>query len=446
MKKIFVIGAGLSSSCLINYLLDQSQEYHWQVTVGDLAEEAAKMKVKNHPNGRAIKFDIFDKELRETEIKNSDVVISMLPARYHGWVARDAIRFGKNMITASYVSDEIRAYHEEAIEKGLLILNEFGVDPGIDHMSAMQIIDRIKEQGGKILSFSSCTGGLIAPRYDNNPWNYKFTWNPRNVIVAGQGTAKVIKDGNYKYIPYHKLFQRIKRTNVLNYGEFEIYPNRDSLNYRSTYGLDDIPTMYRGTMRRPGFCKAWNVFVQLGATSDMYTVENSENMTYREFINVYIRSHKDLPVEKKLADYLGINEDSGIMYKLRWLGIFENRKIGLKNATPAQILRKLCEEKWKFEEDDRDMIVMQHKFEYELNNKKKQLTSSMVVEGQDHVRTAMAMTVGIPVGIATKMLLTDVFSISGVQIPIKKEIYNPVLKELEEYGIKFIEEEQEIFD
>jgi len=312
-------------------------------------------------------------------------------------------------------------------------------------MSAMQIIDRIHEQDGKISAFRSYTGGLIAPDFDNNPWNYKFTWNPRNVVVAGQGSAaKIIVNGKYKYIPYHRLFKRIERTTVTNYGEFEVYPNRDSLKYRKSYGLENIPTMVRGTMRRPGFSKAWNVFVQLGATDDTYTLENSENMTYREFINTFLKYHPILSVEGKISNYLNIEEDSSVMYKLRWLGIFENEKIGLKNATPAQILQKLLVKKWKFEERDRDMLVMQHKFEYDLKGKKKEISSSMVIEGQDHIHTAMSSTVGLPVGIAVKLILTGKIKEKGIRIPITKDIYEPVLKELQDYGIKFNEVEKDL--
>ncbi len=444
MKRIFVIGAGLSSSSLIKYLLDNSFEHNWEVTVGDMSEELAKRKIDGHSKGKAIAFDIFNDAQKEEEIAKADVVISMLPARMHYLVANTCLRFSKNMITASYVGKEIKEMSEAVEKAGLLFLNEIGVDPGIDHMSAMEVINRIKEQGGKLTAFCSNTGGLVAPRYDNNPWNYKFTWNPRNVILAGQGTSKLIMHGKYKYIPYSQLFKRTTRANVLNYGEFEVYPNRDSLSYRSVYNLEDIPTMIRGTMRRPGFCRTWDTFVQLGATDDSYTIENSENMTYREFINIFLKYETDTPVETKLARFMNFDENGSEMYKLRWLGIFENKKIGMKNATPAQILQQLCEQKWEFTKEDRDMIVMQHQFDYELNGKAKRLLSSLVVEGKDHIHTAMSITVGIPVAIATKLLLTGKITATGVQIPTRKDIYESVLRELENYGIKFIEEEVEI--
>ncbi len=442
MKKIFIIGAGLSSSTLIKYLLDNSEKENWQVTVGDISIEQAKKKIDGHPNGKAIKFDINDSELRDRLIKESDIVVSMLPASMHYSVAEACVRFGKNMVTASYVADDIKALDQKAKEKGVLLLNEIGVDPGIDHMSAMQIIHRIKNSGGTILEFESNTGGLVAPKYDNNPWNYKFTWNPRNVVLAGQGTAsQFLHNGKYKYIPYHKLFERTERIYVLDLGEFEAYPNRDSLKYQKLYGLENVRTMFRGTIRRPGFSRAWNVFVQLGATYDNFVYEDSENHTYREFINSFTKYCIKKPVEQKIAEYLNIDPDSAIMYKIRWTGIFEDKKIGLKKATPAQILQHLLEQKWKMDEDDKDMIVMQHKFVYEKDGKTKRLLSSMVVYGEDQTHTAMSITVGTPVAIAVKMILNGKITAKGVKIPIEPNIYEPVLEELKEYKIRFIEEE-----
>jgi len=445
MKKIFLIGAGLSASTLINYLLDNSEEHDWKLRVGDYSLETATKKINGHKNAEAIKFDVYDEQQRDVEIKNADIVISMLPARMHHMVAELCVKHKKDMVTASYVSEELKAMKDEVEKSGILILNEIGVDPGIDHMSAMQVIDRIKDKGGKITAFRSYTGGLVAPKFDNNPWNYKFTWNPRNVVVAGQGSAaQIIVNGKYKYIPYHRLFKRISRTEVLDYGEFEIYPNRDSLKYRKTYNLEGIPTMIRGTMRRPGFSKAWNIFVQLGATDDTYTIEDSENMTYREFINSFLKYDPVLSVEEKMCKVFNIDEDSNIMYKFRWLGVFKKEKIGLKKATPAQILQKILVDKWVFEEYDRDMIVMQHKFEYELDNKYYEIVSSLAFEGKDYTNTAMSSTVGLPVGIAVKMILTGKVKAKGIHVPVSKSIYEPILEELKNYDIDFIETEKEI--
>lgn len=444
MKKILILGAGLSSSSLIKYLLGHSTEYDWKIRIGDMSLDLAKKKIDNHQNGEAFEFNVSNEQQRIEEIQNADVVISMLPARFHHLVAEKCVEFGKHMITASYVSKEVKALHKEAVAKGLLLLNEIGVDPGIDHMSAMKVIDEIKAKGGEMLAFKSSTGGLVAPEYDNNPWNYKFTWNPRNVVVAGQSVAQYIDHGKYKFVPYHQLFKRTEKMSILDVGEFEMYPNRDSLSYRETYGLEGIPTLLRGTLRRTGYCTGWDVFVQLGATDDTYEIENSENLTYREFINSYLPYDENDSVEQKVCDYLGIKMESETMNRLKWLGIFEDTKIGMASATPAQILQKLLEEKWALGSEDKDMIVMQHQFDYKLDGKKKRITSTLVVKGKDQVHTAMSITVGIPVAIATKLFLTGVIKRTGVIVPTMKDVYEPVLNELEEYGIVFVEEETDL--
>ena len=440
MKKILVIGAGRSAVTLIKYLLDNSIANNWQVTVADFSIELAETAVANHENGEAIFFNVTDEIQRKTEIGNADIVISMLPASLHITVAKDCISLGKNLVTASYVSAEIADLDEMAKQAGVILLNEIGLDPGIDHMSAMQVIDEIKENGGELTSFKSFCGGLVHPDYDTNPWNYKFTWNPRNVVLAGQGTAQYIKQGKYKYIPYTKLFERTEVMEVLDAGEFEGYANRDSLGYRSAYGLDDIPTLFRGTLRRKGYCKAWNMFVQLGMTDDTYKVENSENLTYRAFINLFFPYNNELSVEQKFCSYLNLSQDSEEFSKIEWLGVFKNTIVGLKDASPAQILQKICEEKWTLDTEDKDMIVMQHQFEYVQNGEQKKLNSSLLVFGDDPRYTSMAKTVGLPVAIAAKLILNGKINSTGVKIPTTKDIYIPVLKELEDNGINFVEE------
>lgn len=289
MRKILVIGAGRSSSSLIKYLLDKSTVENLQIIVADVFKQTAEAKIQNHKNGVAIALDVFDNRSRSSAIKNADIVISMLPARFHIEVAKDCILFQKNMVTASYITAEMKALDNEVKKQGLVFMNEIGLDPGIDHMSAMQVIDKIRDNGAKMLLFESFTGGLVAPESDTNLWNYKFTWNPRNVVLAGQGgAAKFIQEGKYKYIPYHKLFRRTEFLNIINSGKFEAYANRDSLKYMKEYGLDDILTMYRGTIRRVGFSRAWNLFVRLGMTDDSYVMEDSEEMSYRDFTNSFL--------------------------------------------------------------------------------------------------------------------------------------------------------------
>lgn len=444
MNRILILGAGMSSSTLIQYLLDHSNEHNWKITVGDKDLKLAKSKINGHKNAEAVEFDIYDSAARRKIISEHDVIVSMLPARMHPLVAENCIAEKKHMVTASYVSDEVKALDKKARENGIAMLNELGVDPGIDHMSAMKLVDDIRDKGGKILLFKSSTGGLIAPEYDNNPWNYKFTWNPRNVVLAGQGTSMFIRNGRYKYIPYHKLFSRIEATTVLDYGAFEVYPNRDSLKYREIYDLQDIPTIYRGTLRRPGYCKAWDTFVQLGMTDDTYEMEHVDEMTWRQYLNSFLRYDPQAKVEDKLCNYLGLHPDGEVMKKLKWLGIFEDRPVGMKSGSPAQILQKLLEEKWALQNGDKDMIAMQHKIEYELHGKRKEVTSSMVTIGKEAPHTAMSITVGTPVAIAVKLLLTGKIKVTGVHVPTKAELYNPILDELEQAGIRFVDEQTDV--
>ncbi len=443
MKKILIIGAGRSASSLIKYLLNKSEEEAIQITIADLSLELAEKKVQNHKNARAIALDIFAVSDRQKEIEKADIVISMLPAHLHVDIAKDCITFKKNMVTASYISKEMQELDTLAKENGLLFMNEIGLDPGIDHMSAMKVIDEIRAKGGKMIQFESFCGGLVAPESDTNLWNYKFSWNPRNVVLAGQGgVSKFIQEGKYKYIPYNKLFRRTEFMEVEGYGRFEGYANRDSLKYRSIYGLDAIQTMYRGTLRRVGYSKAWDMLVQLGMTDDTYTMENSENMSYRDFTNSFLAYHPTDSVELKLRHYLKIDQDDVIWDKLVELDLFNaTKKSGLKNASPAQYLEYILAEKWALQPNDKDMIVMYHKFGYELNGEKKQIDSTMVCIGEDQTYTAMAKTVGLPVAIATLQILKGNIKTTGVQLPIQKEVYEPILKELETFGVVFNDKE-----
>jgi len=345
------------------------------------------------------------------------------------------------MVTASYISKEMKELDDAVKEKGLVFMNEIGLDPGIDHMSAMQVIDRIRDKGGKMLLFESFTGGLVAPESDTNLWNYKFTWNPRNVVLAGQGgAAEFIQEGTYKYIPYQRLFRRTEFLQIKGHGRFEGYANRNSLQYRSIYGLEDIPTLYRGTIRRVGFSKAWHIFVMMGMTDDSYKLQETENMSYRSFLNLFLPYSPTDSVELKLRHYLKIDQDDLLWDKLLELDIFNaDKKIGIKKATPAKALQRILEDKWTLNPEDKDMIVMYHKFGYELNGEKKQIDATMVNIGNDQVETAMARTVGLPVAMAAIRILNGQITTPGVQLPISKEVYEPILKELEEYGVVFNE-------
>ncbi len=454
MKNILLIGAGRSASTLIKYLLDNSSKENWKITVADISLELAKQKTNNHPNAHAIALDINNEEQRANEISKVDLVISMLPATMHLPVAKECLKQKKHLVTASYVSKQMKDLDSEAKKAGVIFLNEIGLDPGIDHLSAMKVIDDVKAKGGTMVTFKSYCGGLVAPESNDNPWGYKFTWNPRAVVMAGQSgdsagaTAQYLENGKVKYVPYTRLFSNAHTISVDGWGKFEAYANRDSLSYIDMYGLHDVKNMLRGTLRMPGFCRAWNAFIQLGLTDDNCKVSNSEKISYSDLIDSFLpdagRDFKSRPtvVKKKLAKFLHEKENSPVMKKLDWLGIFKNQKIGLHNSSPAEILLDLLMKKWSLKPKDKDIVVMQHEFQYkfpESKSKVHSLTSSMVVLGEDQINTAMSKTVGLPMGISTKLILNGKINLKGVWIPTVKEIYNPVLNELENYGIRFVE-------
>ncbi len=435
-KSILVLGAGRSSSALITYLLNHAEEGDWHVTVGDINVRSAEERIEGSKNGTAIRFNMEEAHLCEQIIASSDIVISLLPASFHPKVARHCLSQGKHLFNASYVSDEMQSFDKEAKDKGLLFMNECGLDPGIDHMSAMEIIDRVKAKGGNILSFESFTGGLISPETDvNNPWRYKFTWNPRNVVVAGQGTAKFIQENQYKFISYQQLFTRTTNVNIPGYGNFQGYANRDSLKYLETYGLNGVKTLLRGTLRNEGFCSAWNILVQLGCTDDSYQMENVSTMTHRDFINSFLPYDDTEMVEGKLLSRFNLDESGPEMMKLKWSGFFDDDFIGLEAGTPAQILEHVLNKRWKLEPQDKDMVIMWHRFTYKLDQKVHEIQSYIIMLGDDAINTAMAKGVGLPLAIATKLFLEGKISQRGVCIPVYKELYNPLLKEIKSLGI-----------
>jgi len=439
MTKILVIGAGRSTVSLIDYLLKNSTTYDWRITVADVDIKLAQDKVLGQANGSAISFDIKNEEKRRAVIADHDFIISMLPAFMHGDVARDCVEFGKHMATASYVSADMLALDKEAKSKNILLLNECGLDPGIDHASAMKLIDEIKHQGGEIVSFKSYCGGLVAPESNDNPWGYKFSWNPRNVILAGQGTAQYLSDGELKFLPYNRLYSETNVIEMEGYGKFDAYANRDSIGYIDSYGLNNIKTMIRGTLRQHGYCKAWNVFVKLGLTDDSSKITHANKLTYSSLLASFLPPDK-ADLKERLKSFVGSTWDAEIEKKMDYLELFSNKKIELPEGTPAQLLQALLEEKWKLKPNDKDMIVMQHEFEYSLPGRSNQkLNSSLVVLGKDQNHTGMALTVGLPLAITVKNFLTKQFNLTGVQIPTKKEIYLPLLKELEENKIIFTE-------
>lgn len=439
MKSILILGAGRSSTTLINYLIKAAEEHGWMVTVADTDLDIALSKTEHSKNALGVQLDVKDVAKRQDLIRDKNVVVSLLPAFLHPIVAKDCLEFSKHLVTASYLNEDIRSMEQEALAKGLLFMGEMGLDPGIDHMSAMQKINEIKAEGATLSAFYSYTGGLIAPESDDNPWSYKFTWNPRNVVLAGQGTAQYLNTGKIKYIPYNRLFSERKVIQVPELGPYDVYANRDSLPYRKLYGIENIPTILRGTIRANGYCDAWDTLVKIGLTDDSYDIDLESIKTYGDLVESFILgTYPD--IRTGVAAFLGLPVDHEIIRKLEWTELFSDRPIKLKRATPAQALEDLLLDKWALKKEDKDMIIMQHQFEYVLDGTPKKLISSMVTKGEDSVNTSMAKTVGLPVAILVKLLLLGKVSLTGVHIPVMAEIYEPVLEELKKYGIDFIDE------
>lgn len=441
MKKILVIGAGRSATTLIKYLLDNAESEDWQVTIGDYVEELAKEKAGDNPRSRAIQFDIHNEEKRDAEIEDADLVISLLPPHMHIIPARSCLRLKTHLVTASYVSDAMMELEEEIKDAGLLFLNEVGVDPGIDHMSAMEMIYRVRQRGGVVKAFRSYCGALVTPE-SANQWGYKFTWAPRNVILAGQGIARYLRDGIVKYLPYHHLFRRWDEIQVPGMGSFEAYANRDSLKYAPLYGLDQSETLYRATLRMPGYCKMWNALIEIGLTDPNYKMQGTEGMSFRDYLFSFINELPGKNDEESLAAFLNLSIDSPVVQKLIALGLLSQTETYPKaDASPADFLQHILEAKWVFNDDDVDMVVMQHQLDFEVEGKMHRMVSSMVDRGRDHDHTAISRTVGLPAAMCAKHILRGEITETGVRIPNFPAIFIPVLKELEEYEIRFEEEE-----
>ncbi len=439
MQHILVLGAGLSSSYLIRFLLNKAPGYSFEITVADADSEMASRKIGNATHGTAIGLDVSDGDKLSKLISKHDIVISLLPPTLHPLVARFCITHRKHLITASYVSPEMQALHHDAEQAGVLLLNECGLDPGIDHLSAMKIIHNIQQKGGIITSFKSFCGGLVAPEYDDNPWNYKFTWNPRNVVLAGQAPAKYRYNGQLKFITPQHIFEQTERVEITGLGNYESYANRDSLGYIEPYGIESAHTVLRGTLRKEGYCKAWNQLVRLGLTDDSFVIEHANKHSYRQWLNAFVPGDDIKQLEERTAQLLGCSPSSEYFQKISWLGLFSDEIIPLEKATPAQILQNLLERKWKLKAGELDMIVMKHIIHYTLEGNSYEVSSELIVKGEDEVYTAMAKTVGLPMALAVLHILKGSVNLKGVHIPIKPEIYEPILHELQQLNITFTE-------
>lgn len=445
MKKIAVLGAGRSAGPLIEYLATHPDSSSWTVSVYDQDAETLARKTASFRNVSVESGDLRSTELLDRIVSAHDVVVSMLPAFMHLPVAERCVRFGRHLVTASYISPEMQALDAEVRAKGLVFVNECGVDPGIDHMSTMELLHRLRREGAQVMSYESFCGGILAPESPANPWSYKFTWNPRNVVLAGAGGAvHFVQEGQFKHIPYHEVFRRTEFLDIPGYGRFEAYANRDSLKYQSAYGLEGIGTMYRGTLRRPGFCRAWDVLVKLGATDDSYPLEHVDAMTHRDFLNTFLAYRPTDSVELKLMHYLNISQDSDVMERLEWLGLFADEPVGLSEGTPAQVLQQILMKKWTMTDADVDMLAMIHRIEYTQNGQRHRLQSSLVAKGVSADVTAMSYTVGWPVAMATRLVALDLIPERGVLMPNIPSLYEPILAELGGRGIRFDERDQRL--
>lgn len=419
MKNIVLFGAGKSATCLIDYLSHTCNAHQWTLTVADTNLGSLNKKWEGLPAVHAVQVNVEHPAERDSLIEKADLVISLLPPALHILIAQGCLIKAKNLLTASYVDENIRLLQPEIEKKGLFFLCEMGLDPGIDHMSAMLLIDRIRNMGGKISSFRSHTGGLVAPESDDNPWHYKISWNPRNVVRAGSAGAIFKEHNQIRQIRYQQLFENAGIVKNEQAGSYAFYPNRDSLIYIPIYGLQEAETFIRTTLRHPDFCRGWKDIVAAGLTDDQLAVPSSIktiadwSISLKPYVNGF---------NKPLFDFLGL---------------FENNPLPDGVVHAADILQSLIETKWKMQEQDRDMIVMLHELDYSINQKKYALKSSLVVKGEDNLRTAMAKTVGLPLGIAARLILENKIQLSGLHIPIIPEIYQPVLKELDVQGIRF---------
>jgi saccharopine dehydrogenase-like NADP-dependent oxidoreductase len=500
MKHILLFGAGKSATVLIDYLKDLAEENQYKVTVADGNLTNLQLKVGEHALVKSKELDVENDYERQHLIKEADVVISLLPPSLHYLVALDCLEFEKHLLTASYVDEKISALKKEVAEKKLLFLCEMGLDPGIDHMSAMQLIHRIKASGGYITSFKSHCGGLVADESDNNPWHYKISWNPRNVVLAGKAGAVYKENGRRKQLAYEELFTNSNLVNITPQTSFAYYPNRDSLSYIPLYKLEEADTFIRTTLRHPDFCFGWKNIVDLKLTDETYEYDTN-GLTIANFFKIHFEKHgftewlnemltTRLSFAKELMDNLvqlieaetkltseGEQPDETIMLvdekgnlnsyevedvkgkaaetlaakmheaaltlkQLFYLGLDSDELINHGSCTAAEILQFILEKKLALQPTDKDLVVMMHEIEYTLNNEKNYLKSSLMVKGKDSIHTAMAKTVGLPLGIAAKLILEGKLTETGLHIPIISSIYAPVLKELEEHGIKFLESEE----
>ena len=440
MKKILILGAGLVAKPLVRYLLDQPD---FEVEVASRTVSKAVKLIDNHPQGKASELNLKNEEGLKDKISKADLIISMVPYTFHPIVAKYCIDYKKAMVTTSYVSEVMKNLDAEAKKAGILILNEVGLDPGIDHMEAMRIIHEVEEKGGEILSFTSYCGGLPAPEANTNPFGYKFSWSPAGVLLAGKNSAQYLKDGQQIFIPPQDLFDDYLMINIEGLGEFEGYPNRDSLPYIELYGIKSTKTMFRGTLRNKGWCSTLKKIADLGLLEE--EGKDWTGLTYKDFLKKLMNDPAEEDIKKALSAHLNIEESSDIIQRFEWLGLLSDEPLPSEKDSPLNILGAKMLEKLQYEEGERDMIMLQHQFIASYpGDKKEKITSTLIDFGIPHGDTSMARTVGLPAAISTKLILEGKIEKIGVHIPVTPEIYIPILQELKELDIAFKEKKEEM--
>ncbi len=441
MEQILVLGAGQSSAYLIDKLLGTAALEDWFVTVADMDLALAKRCVGRHTRGDAIRFDINDSELRSTQIEIADIVINMLPAKFQGLIAWDCVSHGTPMISVSYRDQDIRDLDADARRKGVMLLCEMGLDPGIDHMSTMDLINSIRKEGGKITGFCSYGSGIPAPNQPHNPLRYVITWDPRNVVMSGSNGAQYMEDGQIKIVPFHQVFHHTWDVEVEGVGRLEAYANRDSLSYMQTFGLEDVKTMIRGTLRYPGWSETWVRIVQLGLPNETLRIPNLGERTYAEVVKMFLPLiAEDAPLPQRIARYLNISPTGVIMEKFRWLGLLSDEKIGCEGDTAAAMLIHILKNKLPLLPGERDAVVLVHQLDVEYEDRpSERRTSTLVMEGEPNGFTAMSKAVGLPVALAVKLMLRGELPMTGAHLPTHPSIYGPILRELNEAGLGFTE-------
>ena len=440
MKKILILGAGMVSRPIVRYLLEQKDFFVCQAS---RTVEKAESIINGHSNGKSVSLNISDDEKLENLIKDTDLVVSLLPYTYHVKVANLCIKHKKHLVTTSYVSDEMEKLDSKAKKVGIILLNECGLDPGIDHMSAMRIIHNVKKKNGKIICFRSTTGALPSYESNNNPFGYKFSWSPRGVLLASRNPAKWLENGEIIDIPGEKLFENYNLQDVKGVGTFENYPNRNSVPYKDIYELKDAKTVYRGTFRNPGWCETLKAISRMGWLNEE-PINARKIKTYADLTRNLIGAGENDDLEIKTSEILGFKKYSAVVKRLKWLGLFSDKKLPNDKDCPLDYLNFLTLEKMPLKKHEQDMVVMHHEFIIEYPNKKECITSTLFEKGNPDGDSAVSKTVALPAAIAVKMILRGIIDLKGVYIPVIPELYNPILDELEKMGVSFKENKKDI--